>query len=691
MSLPGIASILFLLLVYFTGMPPAASYYIDFQSGNDGRPGTSPATAWKRCPGDPLAAGVPAATALQPGDTVLFKGGVIYRGQIRNTFSGSMDRPIVFRGDGWPGLEGVKAVIDGTELYDGTWTRCQSAAECGGNPNWQNICYSSYSGSLSPYTQFFDHGERVYLAQTPDLADPFWDDRFSEYLPVTPAGITLTSITDPSFLTQTDIHHWDGAYIQIWVVPNVIAIRKVTGFNPATHTIFFETLPDNALYGDRNQYYSLVNQIHALDRAGELVVDEAAGRIWYWPAAGMDTMNLEISIREYGFNTRGRSHLVIECFLFRGFTSDDAASAIRDDYTGTPGQGLLIQNNEVCWVRTRDGRKGSISIYYTNGVTVRDNVIHHCQRNSGLLFGTDDLTITGNEIYTVGYKGLWFMGVKNARVLENRFADCAGTHGNPVSIFTSENVLVAHNIMYGDSEVLTYEGDHNLVIHNNIIHSLPENGEIVGSFVLRENGDNGTGYHVITQNTILNSATHFALGIGTHAADPEKLIIRNNIADGGGNFLGNTISHNLYTGLSWMQKNPSWHLSTGELIETDLTLIFRDPDLPDLHLLPESPARDAGTGLKNIIPADVQALFPGFDFRTDLDGRQRGLFGLWDMGAYEYSEPADFNLDGRVDALDLALLAAGLAGSRALPEGADLVPDGVVDTLDLLDLLRLTV
>jgi hypothetical protein len=56
----------------------AVSYYVDYSSGTDSNVGTGTANAWRHCPGDPAATGVAASTALKPGDTVFFKGGVTY-------------------------------------------------------------------------------------------------------------------------------------------------------------------------------------------------------------------------------------------------------------------------------------------------------------------------------------------------------------------------------------------------------------------------------------------------------------------------------------------------------------------------------------------------------------------------------------------------------------------------------------
>jgi len=78
------------------------TYYVDYEGGDDGDDGLSEGSAWKRAPGDPAATGNPASIDLQPGDTVLFKGGVTYRGYIYLLrVNGTMTAPITYKGDGW--------------------------------------------------------------------------------------------------------------------------------------------------------------------------------------------------------------------------------------------------------------------------------------------------------------------------------------------------------------------------------------------------------------------------------------------------------------------------------------------------------------------------------------------------------------------------------------------------------------
>ena len=76
-------------LIAFVGFSvSAATFYIDFDGGLDSRAGTSSEQSWQHCPGDTNATGTAASTTPTPGDTIVFKGGVHYRGAIKCKSSG---------------------------------------------------------------------------------------------------------------------------------------------------------------------------------------------------------------------------------------------------------------------------------------------------------------------------------------------------------------------------------------------------------------------------------------------------------------------------------------------------------------------------------------------------------------------------------------------------------------------------
>ena len=117
-------TLLCLMLVFGVSMGAcAATYYVDYSAGSDSSAGTSTGAAWKHCPGDSAATGTASSTALAPGDTVLFKGGVVYSNWnstagITISHSGTAGNQITYDGTGNTWGSG-QAVIDGNYLLNG--------------------------------------------------------------------------------------------------------------------------------------------------------------------------------------------------------------------------------------------------------------------------------------------------------------------------------------------------------------------------------------------------------------------------------------------------------------------------------------------------------------------------------------------------------------------------------------------
>ncbi len=143
-----VATALSLLTAFVAGSLMAATYYVDFEGGSDEADGTSPATAWKRVPGDRKAEGNVKEAKLNPGDVVILKGGVQYRGEIVWSFAGEEGAPIVLDGNTAGGFGEGRAILDGSEAITG-WQKCTSQEQAGGNPRWQEIMYTDLDVDLS--------------------------------------------------------------------------------------------------------------------------------------------------------------------------------------------------------------------------------------------------------------------------------------------------------------------------------------------------------------------------------------------------------------------------------------------------------------------------------------------------------------------------------------------------------------
>src|SRR5690606_17254624 len=64
-------------------------YFVDFDRGSDNATGETTISPFRHAPGDPSASGIAANVKLLPGDTVYFKGGVVYKGTIVVPSSGA--------------------------------------------------------------------------------------------------------------------------------------------------------------------------------------------------------------------------------------------------------------------------------------------------------------------------------------------------------------------------------------------------------------------------------------------------------------------------------------------------------------------------------------------------------------------------------------------------------------------------
>lgn len=175
-----------------------ATYYIDFAGGNDQADGRSPQTAWKHSPGDKKATSNPAATELQPGDILHFKGGVTYVGEISIKASGTEGSPIIIDGNTDGSFGEGRAIFDGAQMIT-DWKKVTSAEQVDGNPRWKEIMYADLDVDLSssfnqdsfvlhrerkvekqaPWQRLFliDGEHRVLpIAQQPKPTDPFYPD-----------------------------------------------------------------------------------------------------------------------------------------------------------------------------------------------------------------------------------------------------------------------------------------------------------------------------------------------------------------------------------------------------------------------------------------------------------------------------------------------------------------------------------
>lgn len=523
--------------------------------------------------------------------------------------------------------------MEGTKTIDGSWQRCASQSACFNNPNWQIIYYIDLpQGSQYAFDSgFFEDGEFLWYSQDPNPSDPFYYDRY-ENLRIIPKNDpqilqTQTSITDPRYFTQTDPNFWNGAYIIIWASPNGMYIRKVTGYNPATHTLNFEIV-SNDFYTDRDSYYSVLNHISMIDTPGEYSFDETLQRLYVWPRGsniGAHTYGLQDL--QTGIYATSAKNINIDGFVIRNYTF-----GIRSIEIGNgPPENVTIRNNDVRNLKSNDWY--AIRVGGKN-VTVSGNTVFQSLRGVGIIGGGDNITIKNNSVTKATRQGIWIMGGNGSQILNNTVISCKGVHANGISVYSAGstidtlNSVVAGNCVSDSNAAFTFDYFNNLSAYNNVFL-----GDNTGNYVVA-NWGGMAGTVNFSNDVVLYSENHCSVLLTQ--GDAATYTFQNNIVDGGGDGLR---TNNIYVGLCWPQDmNHGWQLGPGEVVETDLNKIFVDPQSRNYRPRPNGPAIDTG--------ADLSSLFS-----SDILGVSRPQGSAWDIGAYEYVPGSDITAPARPSGL----------------------------------------
>jgi len=602
--------IIFGFLVVLNADATAATYYVDFESGSDANNGTASGSPFKHCPGDSAAQGVAASTTLSPGDTVLFRGGVKYRGQISLTSSGSVGFPITYKGNGW-GTE--KAIITGADVYPNAWTACESQAACRNNSNWQNIFYSALPAGKTFFNRLLQNNEFLWFSQSPNPSRRiFWNTLGDWY--VIPYGssikrITSISITDPDVFTQPNGFYYNDAYVVYWGVGNTTSWGTINSYNTSTSTINITTT-GQAPYPDRNNYYTLLNIPASIDQAGEYAFSPTDNKVYLWSFGNANPNNeiMEIANRYTGFSGN-IGNVTIDGFKITGIYGDLGVWWSGGGISLTGGPNIKIINCELSYLSSPAGMN-SIRISSNNSI-ISNNIIQDNFVGRGIIAFGDNVLVDNNIVRRIGGTGIWFSGTTNSKISRNIVSDMQGIHANGISVYSaSNNAIVEKNLVENMVSLFTFEQSENITVKNNIF-----DGYGIGT--INEWGGM-TGFIRFINNTMVNGEGNNMLKFSGSNPSPTRVVI-NNVIDGGS---GTIHSNNIYTDYNnWQYPNYGWSLGVGESKETELKKLFVDPTARNYHPLIGGPLIGRGTNVSVYGVGD------------DIEGNSR-LDRSWDIGAY---------------------------------------------------------
>ncbi|HBE04730.1 MAG TPA: hypothetical protein DC049_19960, partial [Spirochaetia bacterium] len=304
--------------------------YIDYSSGSDKNDGKTPGTAWQHHPDDPAAV----FKNAERGDTYVFKRGVIYRGEIMVSRSGTYGAPVIFTAD--PAWGKGEAVLAGSERISSVWK--PAAAHISFNlTGKEKIWYTEIGTNKTPRSVWEIRSGRVMrvpIARFPNWRysnpDDFraewasWEGVREETEKFNGQDRTITIGEDRR---AAGLNHKELIGATVWSehfhlinAPLPAALLDIT----ARGEIKF-IFPSFRKGPVTNCRYYIENRLALLDSAGEHYFDPNTGRLYLRLVDDHDpnTAAVEIACRQSAITIQDQSHILINGLSFRFINSGE--------------------------------------------------------------------------------------------------------------------------------------------------------------------------------------------------------------------------------------------------------------------------------------------------------------------------------------------------------------------------------
>nr|MBI1232845.1 T9SS type A sorting domain-containing protein [Cytophagales bacterium] len=484
------------LIICFSSITHAASYYFSNSNGNDSRSSTqaqNPDTPWKTI--SKLNSFFP---NLKPGDIVYFQRGETFVGTIRLSASGTSSNPIRISAYG----SGANPVITSLVEVDG----------------WKSLGNGRFES-----TSTFSPSEVSIVVLNDQVQER---GRFPNASDVNGGYLTINSVSGTRTISSNNLPsspNFTGGEAVIRKVQWIVDRHPIVSHSGSTIE-----------YGGTSNFPPVVNwgffiqdHINTLDQYGEWFYNRSNKRlnVFFGSSNPSSQKTFLATLDHLLTKTSGSSNIVIENLHFRG--------ANKDAINISGGSGIRFSNNEIEF-------SGENGFYVTSipGIELNNNKVSYSM-NTGiyLRFGNQGAKVTNNRV-------------------ENSFVFQGGGQSgdnNGVGIFAASDGTIVEN-----NEVINtgYNGIHfngnGTKIKNNLVdhYCLVKND---GGGIYSFGGQSGTVYRdrEINGNVILNGdATNFGTPLATSwSSKPHAsgIFLDDNVS--GVNVFNNTVAHTKYTGI----------------------------------------------------------------------------------------------------------------------------------------------
>ncbi len=389
------------------GLHAQRTYYIAANGDDSTHSGLSPDSPWKTI-------AQVNRTALQPGDSVLFRRGDVFEGELLPSQSGTAGASITYSSYG----QGPRPLIRGSRVLTG-WTQFQG-----------NIWVTDHVTTLSALNNFFIAGVSQQIGRYPNA-----NAANQGYLRIQ-SGNENNVLTDPTLAGQD----WTGATAVIRV--NLFLLNKpvIESHSGTTLTLAAPALGNYKVVAGYG--YFIQNHLATLDQPGEWFYDKAAQKLYLYSTTDPDEFSTEAPVYSTGFSASGKSYLSVQQLAF----SQSNDYGVRVDSTA----GLLTSNIRIQHCSFENSHN-AVWVNRASAVVVSDNDVVNTNNNA-LFITASDYECNRNQIRRTALRA--GMGEPN----NNQY--------NAINL-VGRNAIAAHNRIdsVGYSGI-RFEGT-NLIVKNN--------------------------------------------------------------------------------------------------------------------------------------------------------------------------------------------------------------------------------